>query len=169
VWMIDTAGKDWTDRRGGLEPGDEEDADPSTWNPGHADRVAAEVRRLLSRGVAASDVAVIAAYDAQVRRLRGLLAVERAAGLEVSTVDAFQGREKEAVIVDLVRSNERGEIGFLGDVRRMNVALTRARRFLVVVGDSATLGGHPYYAAFVAAMDEMGTHGSAWSDDAERL
>jgi ATP-dependent RNA/DNA helicase IGHMBP2 len=169
VLLVDTAGKDWTDRRGGLEPGDEDDADPSTWNPGHAERVAAEVRRLLSRGVRPADIAVIAAYDAQVRRLRALLAAERVAGLEVATVDAFQGREKEAVIVDLVRSNERGDIGFLADVRRMNVALTRARRFLLVVGDSATLGEHPYYAAFVAAMDELGTHGSAWSDDAEPL
>jgi ATP-dependent RNA/DNA helicase IGHMBP2 len=169
VVLVDTAGKDWTDRRGGLEPGDEEDADPSTWNPGHAERVAAEVRRLLSRGLAATDIAVIAAYDAQVRRLRALLAAERAAGLEVATVDAFQGREKEAVVVDLVRSNERGDIGFLADVRRMNVALTRARRFLLVLGDSATLGNHPYYAAFIAAMDDLGTHGSAWSDEAEPL
>jgi ATP-dependent RNA/DNA helicase IGHMBP2 len=169
VVLVDTAGKDWTDRRGGLEPGDEEDADPSTWNPGHAERVAAEVRRLLSRGLAATDIAVIAAYDAQVRRLRALLAAERAAGLEVATVDAFQGREKEAVVVDLVRSNERGDIGFLADVRRMNVALTRARRFLLVLGDSATLGDHPYYAAFIAAMDDLGTHGSAWSDEAEPL
>jgi ATP-dependent RNA/DNA helicase IGHMBP2 len=169
VVLVDTAGKDWTDRRGGLEPGDEDDADPSTWNPGHAERVAAEVRRLLSRGLAATDIAVIAAYDAQVRRLRALLAAERAAGLEVATVDAFQGREKEAVIVDLVRSNDRGDIGFLADVRRMNVALTRARRFLLVVGDSATLGEHPYYAAFIAAMDDLGTHGSAWSDDAAPL
>jgi ATP-dependent RNA/DNA helicase IGHMBP2 len=169
VVLVDTAGKDWTDRRGGLEPGDEDDADPSTWNPGHAERVAAEVRRLLSRGLAATDIAVIAAYDAQVRRLRALLAAERAAGLEVATVDAFQGREKEAVIVDLVRSNDRGDIGFLADVRRMNVALTRARRFLLVLGDSATLGDHPYYAAFIAAMDDLGTHGSAWSDDAAPL
>jgi ATP-dependent RNA/DNA helicase IGHMBP2 len=169
VVLVDTAGKDWTDRRGGLEPGDEEDADPSTWNPGHAERVAAEVRRLLSRGVAPADIAVIAAYDAQVRRLRALLAAERAAGLEVATVDAFQGREKEAVLVDLVRSNDRGDLGFLADVRRMNVALTRARRFLLVLADSATLGDHPYYAAFIAAMDDLGTHGSAWSDDATPL
>jgi hypothetical protein len=169
VVFLDTAGKDWSDRRGGLEPGDEEDADPSTWNPGNADRVAAEVRRLLSRGVRPADIAVIAAYDAQVRRLRRLLAAERALGLEVATVDAFQGREKEAVVVDLVRSNERGEIGFLADVRRMNVALTRARRFLLVVGDSATLGAQDYYAAFIAAMDELGSHGSAWSDDADPL
>ncbi|HVV82788.1 MAG TPA: AAA domain-containing protein [Kofleriaceae bacterium] len=168
LWLLDTAGKDWTDRQGGLDAG-EDHADPSTWNPEQAERTAREVRRLLSRGVAARDVAVIAAYDAQVRRLRALLAPERAAGLEVATVDGFQGREKEAVVVDLVRSNPDGAIGFLADTRRMNVALTRARRFLLVVGDSATLGAHPYYAALVTAIDELGAHGSAWADDGDPL
>jgi hypothetical protein len=198
LWLVDTAGKDWTEirgfvrevrpasgtitgqfavgstapglpafalRDGKLSPGE----DPSTMNPGHARRVAAEVRRLLSRGLPIRHVAVIAAYHAQVRRLRELLAAERAAGLEIGTVDGFQGREKEAVIVDTVRSNEGGEIGFLGDTRRMNVALSRARRFLVVVADSATLGGHPYYSGLVAYTDEIGAHGSAWSDDADPL
>jgi superfamily I DNA and/or RNA helicase len=169
AWFIDCAGTGWTDRRGGLEPDDDEIADPSTWNPGFAERTAAEVRRLISRGLAPDQIAVIAAYDAQVRRLRALLAVERAAGLEIATVDAFQGREQEAVVVDLVRANDRGEIGFLAETRRMNVALTRARRGLIVIGDSATLGDHPYYAAFVAAMDDLGGHGSAWSDDAPPL
>lgn len=171
LWFCDTAGKDWSDRQGGLGgTGTPDDlADPSTWNPEQAERTAREVRRLLARGVAAEDVAVIAAYDAQVRRLRTLLAAERAAGLEIATVDGFQGREKEAVVVDLVRSNPDGVIGFLADTRRMNVALTRARRFLLVVGDSATLGEHPYYAAMIAAMDELGAHGSAWADDGDPL
>jgi superfamily I DNA and/or RNA helicase len=140
--------------------------DPSTFNTGNAERVAAEARRLLSRGVAPTEIAVIAAYSAQARRLRELLRAERAAGIEIGTVDGFQGREKEAVIVDLVRSNESGEIGFLANTRRMNVALTRARRFLLVVADSATLGDHPYYAAFLSYVDEIDAHGSAWSDDA---
>jgi hypothetical protein len=170
LWLIDTAGKDWLDRQGGLdEREDEAHVDPSTWNPEQAERTAREVRRLISRGVAPADIAVIAAYDAQVRRLRALLAGERAAGLEVATVDGFQGREKEAVVVDLVRSNPDGAIGFLADTRRMNVALTRARRFLLVIGDSATLGEHPYYAALVAAIDELDAHGSAWADEADPL
>ena len=172
LWLLDTAGKDWTDRQGGLDAsgasGDDH-ADPSTWNPEQAERTVREVRRLLARGVAAPDVAVIAAYVAQVRRLRALLAPERAAGLEIATVDGFQGREKEAVIVDLVRSNPDGVIGFLADTRRMNVALTRARRFLLVVGDSATLAVHPYYEAMIAATDDLGAHGSAWADDGDPL
>jgi superfamily I DNA and/or RNA helicase len=117
--------------------------------------------------VAPTDLAIIAAYSAQARRLRDLLRDERAMGVEVGTVDGFQGREKEAVIVDLVRSNDSGELGFLANTRRMNVALTRARRFLLVVADSATLGNHPYYASFVGYMDELDAHGSAWSDEAE--
>jgi len=172
LWLVDTAGKDWIEQRTDFEPGGSLNNmpsfqfDPSTFNSGNAERVAAEARRLLSRGLAPTDVAIIAAYSAQARRLRELLKAERAAGLEIGTVDGFQGREKEAVIVDLVRSNERGEIGFLANTRRMNVALTRAKRFLLVVADSSTLGEHPYYAQFLSYVDEIDAHGSAWSDDA---
>ena len=172
VWLIDTAGKDWIEQRTDFDPGGSLNNmpafqfDPSTFNSGNAQRVVAEARRLLSRGMRPADVAIIAAYSAQARHLRELLKVERAAGLEIGTVDGFQGREKEAVIVDLVRSNDRGEIGFLANTRRMNVALTRARRFLLVVADSATLGEHPYYAQFLRYLDEIDAHGSAWSDEA---
>jgi ATP-dependent RNA/DNA helicase IGHMBP2 len=175
LWLIDTAGKDWHEQRTDFDPGGSLNNapsyqfDPSTFNSGHAERVAAEARRLLSRGLPPTEIAIIAAYSAQARRLRDLLRAERAAGLEIGTVDGFQGREKEAVIVDLVRSNDRGEIGFLNNTRRMNVALTRARRHLLVVADSATLGAHPYYAAFFHHVDELECHGSAWSDEAPQL
>jgi len=173
MWFVDTAGKDWLEERTDFDPGGSLNNlpaytfDPSTFNSGNAERVAAEARRLLSRGLEPTDLAIIAAYSAQARRLRDLLREERAAGVEVGTVDGFQGREKEAVIVDLVRSNDSGELGFLANTRRMNVALTRAKRFLLVVADSATLGDHPYYAEFVRYVDEIDAHGSAWSDDAE--
>jgi ATP-dependent RNA/DNA helicase IGHMBP2 len=175
VWLVDTAGKDWLEERTDFEPGGSLNNlpafsfDPSTFNSGNAERVAAEARRLLSRGVAPADLAIIAAYSAQARRLRDLLKAERAAGVEVGTVDGFQGREKEVVIVDLVRSNDHGELGFLANTRRMNVALTRARRFLLVVADSATLGEHPYYVRFIEYVDSLDAHGSAWSDEAEPL
>jgi ATP-dependent RNA/DNA helicase IGHMBP2 len=159
--FIDTAGRGHDEARS---------ADgPSLQNPGQADRTAREVRRLLSRGLAPADLAVITPYDAQARALRVLLPDAVAAGVEIGTVDGFQGREKEAVIVDLVRSNPEGAIGFLGDLRRMNVALTRARRLLVVVGDSATLGGHAFYAAFFDAAERQGAWISAWTDDAPPL
>lgn len=175
LWLIDTAGKDWLEQRTDFDPGSSLNTapafqiDPSTFNSNNAIRVAAEARRLLSRGLPPTEIAIIAAYSAQARHLRELLRSERAAGLEIGTVDGFQGREKEAVIVDLVRSNDRGEIGFLANTRRMNVALTRARRFLLVIADSATLGEHPYYAAFLSYVDEIDAHGSAWSDEAEPL
>jgi len=175
LWLVDTAGKDWLEERTDFEPGSSltgspaYQVDPSTFNTGNALRVAAEARRLLSRGLAPTDLAIIAAYSAQARRLREILKVERAAGVEVGTVDGFQGREKEAVIVDLVRSNLSGELGFLANTRRMNVALTRARRFLLVIADSATLGANPYYAELISYLDSIDAHGSAWSDDAEPL
>ena len=155
--FLDTAGKGWSERRS--------DDDPSTDNPGEAERVATEVRRLLARGLPAQDLAVITPYLAQVRLLRAMLEAELAAGLEIGTVDGFQGREKEAVLVDLVRSNDDGALGFLTDVRRMNVAITRARRFLMVVGDTATLARHPFYGAFLAHAEGVGGYLSAWSDE----
>jgi len=152
--FIDTSGKGWDERR------DEEN--PSTSNPGHAERVCAEVRRLLGRGISPIDVAVITPYMAQVRLIRADLGPLMEEGLEVGTVDGFQGREKEAILLDLVRSNDRSELGFLKDTRRMNVALTRARRFLIVLGDSATIGANSYYGAFIEAVEAYGLWVSAW-------
>lgn len=153
--LLDASGRGWGEERGA--------DDPSTRNPGLAARVAEEARRVLARGLPPADLAIISMYDAQVRLLRDLLAPEVSAGLEIGSVDGFQGREKEAVIVDLVRSNDEGEIGFLADTRRMNVALTRARRWLLVAGDGATLGGHPFYRAFLEHAEKSGAWLSAWT------
>lgn len=152
--LVDTSGR-------GFEEETPEGSD-SKQNAGEAELAAAEVRRLLAAGVAPADVAVISPYDAQVQRLRQLLADEVEAGLEVDTVDGFQGREKEAVVVSLVRSNEAGEVGFLADVRRMNVALTRARAKLVVVGDGSTVSRHPFYRSFLEHAERTGAWRSAW-------
>ncbi len=155
--LIDTAGRGWDEKRTG--------DDPSTSNPAQAERTAAEVRRLLSRGVSPASIAVITPYFAQVRLIRDILAGSLEQGLEVSTVDAFQGREKTAVVVDLVRSNPDGEIGFLADIRRTNVAITRARRFLLVLGDGATLAGSRYYARLIEHAEGTGAWKSAWDDE----
>ncbi|MFO0847515.1 MAG: AAA domain-containing protein [Gemmataceae bacterium] len=153
VTFVDTAGA-------GYDEQDEEDTD-SRLNPQEAGLAARYVRRLLDAGVRAEDIAVIAPYAGQVRRLRELLPVP---GLEIDSVDGFQGREKEAVVISLVRSNPAGEIGFLADVRRTNVALTRARRKLVVVGDSATLAGHPFYARMLEYFERTGAYRSVWEE-----
>jgi ATP-dependent RNA/DNA helicase IGHMBP2 len=151
--VIDTAGRGFDEA---TPAGSESKA-----NPGEAELVAAEAQRLLARGVPPREMAVIAPYDAQVQLLRQLLAAHP--DLEVDTVDGFQGREKEAVIVSLTRSNEAGELGFLADIRRMNVALTRARKKLVVVGDGATVRRHPFYDGFFRYAEGLGAWQSAWT------
>lgn len=153
VEFIDTAGASHDE--------EQEPDGASRFNPEEAKLLARKVRELIDLGVPAGDIAVIAPYSAQVRLLRELLAFD---GLEIDSVDGFQGREKEAVFVSLVRSNATGEIGFLADVRRMNVALTRARRRLLVVGDSATLSVHPFYQRLFAYFETLGAYRSVWEE-----
>lgn len=152
--LVDTAGC-------GFEEGTPEGSD-SKFNEGEAQAAVCEVKRILALGVSPAAVAVISPYDGQVQRLRQLLAGLITEGLEVDTVDGFQGREKEAVVVSLVRANEKGEVGFLADVRRMNVAITRARRKLVVLGDGATVARHPFYDAYIRHAEQAGAWRSAW-------
>jgi len=151
VLFLDTAGKGFDEQQ--------EDGTGSLFNPGEAALVVARVEELLGLGLPATGIAVITPYSAQAARLRELLDQP---GLEVDTIDAFQGREKDAVLLSLVRSNGEGQVGFLSELRRMNVALTRARRHLFVVGDSATIGGHPFYRDFVDATQASGGYRSAW-------
>jgi predicted DNA helicase len=125
--------------------------------------VCQKVQALLAAGLAPAAIAVITPYAAQARWLRERLKLTE---VEVDTVDGFQGREKEAVVVSLVRSNREGDIGFLADVRRMNVALTRARRKLIVVGDSATVTAHPFYRRLVNYFDAIGAYHSVWEEAA---
>ncbi|MBX3463395.1 MAG: IGHMBP2 family helicase [Planctomycetes bacterium] len=113
------------------------DDEGSKSNPGEAELVVRVVTDLMTAGVPADAIGVVTPYNAQVQLLRERLGgIE---GLELGTVDGLQGREKEAVVVSLVRSNDSGTIGFLAELRRLNVALTRARRHLTIIGDSATL------------------------------
>ena len=153
VEFIDTAGASYDEE---LEPDGE-----SRMNRQEAELVARKVRELIDAGLGARDIAVISPYGAQVRLLREQLDV---AGLEIDSVDGFQGREKEAVVISLVRSNAKGEIGFLGDIRRMNVAMTRARRKLLMVGDSATLGGHPFYTRLLEYCEGLGAYRTVWEE-----
>ncbi|TVQ86197.1 MAG: hypothetical protein EA397_20410 [Deltaproteobacteria bacterium] len=142
----------WVDTAGA---GFSEEQDPSTrswFNPGEVRVVAHLVRDLRAAGLSQAQIAVIAPYAAQVRLLRE---EPDLAGVRVDSVNAFQGRECEAVIVSWVRSNDGGELGFVQDTRRVTVALTRARRLLACVGDTATLGAD---SRFAAALDTFATH-----------
>ena len=89
---------------------------------------------------------IITPYQGQIRKLKESEALHK---YRISTIDSFQGQEDEGVIISLVRSNSEQEIGFLRDYRRINVALTRAKKHLVVFGDSATIGVDPFFAQFL--------------------
>ena len=117
------------------------------------------VRDFTDGGLRGDQIAIIAPYAAQLRTLRNRLDLE---GLEIDTVDGFQGRGKEAVLITMVRSNERGEIGFLADTRRTNVALTRAKLKLILVGDSATLARNPFYTAMIDDFETNDAYRSVW-------
>lgn len=82
--------------------------------------------------------------------------------LAVKTIDGFQGEERDVIYISLVRSNEQSEIGFLSDIRRMNVALTRAKKKLVVIMDTSTIGNHPFYKSFIEYCEKNNFYKSAW-------
>ncbi len=152
--FLDTAGKGFDEGRAVGS------SDASLRNEGEAKVVEKRARELLGAGLSPRELAVITPYRAQAAFVRELL--HDVPELEVDTIDAFQGREKDAVLISLVRSNLDQKLGFLEDLRRINVAITRARRHLFVVGDSATLSGHPFYAALVEEAQSQGGYRLAW-------
>lgn len=112
-------------------------------------------------------IGMITPYRAQVDHLQKLAdsspALETIGKLlTINTVDAFQGQERDVIVISLVRSNSKGEVGFLGDIRRTNVAMTRARKKLIVIGDSATLGSHPFYLELIEFVQSKGFYKSAF-------
>lgn len=144
--LIDTAGCGLSE----MEVTDEQ----SKGNQGEVDIVELHIKALTEAGVKAKDIAVIAPYNLQVDLLRQKLA--RHPELEIKSVDGFQGREKEAVVLSLVRSNRKGEVGFLAEDRRINVAVTRARRQIAVVCDTQTVQNHAFLKSLVNHMTEFG-------------
>ena len=160
VTFIDTAGASWEEE---IEPDGE-----SKRNPEEANLVLKKIEQFNQLYVLPNQIAVIVPYAAQVRLLRQLYADKNGHygedGLEIDTVDGFQGREKDVIIISLVRSNSKGEIGFLSDRRRMNVALTRARKKLLVIGDSSTLGGNDFYDSLFDYFQRLGVYHSVWEE-----
>lgn len=147
ITFIDTAGSGFNEKQGpdGI----------SLQNEGELQIIG---QFLEQEGWDASGTAFISPYSGQVSAAREVLP----AGMRISTIDSFQGQEKERIIVSLVRSNDEGEIGFLKDYRRMNVAITRAKEQLLVIGDSATIGADKFYQAFLEYVEEKGHYRTVW-------
>ena len=114
-------------------------------NPLEAEIVKEIVDKSLKMGVKGDWIGVITPYEDQVDLLRSILGEI----VEINTVDGYQGREKEVIVISFVRSNKKGDLGFLTDLRRLNTALTRAKRKLICIGDAETLSKHGTYRKFV--------------------
>jgi ATP-dependent RNA/DNA helicase IGHMBP2 len=155
--------------------GHEEEINPesrSTGNPGEATLLQTHLENLLtglkSAGVELKslNLGIISPYREQVNlikdQLKGHAGLAELLDYSVDTVDGFQGQERDIIYISLVRSNSDGEIGFLKDTRRMNVALTRARKKLVVIGDGATLANHRFYHAFQEYCEGLNAWRSGW-------
>ncbi|PUZ38107.1 hypothetical protein GQ55_9G170600 [Panicum hallii var. hallii] len=153
IILIDTTGCDMEEVK---------DEEESTMNEGEAAVSIAHAKLLVESGVHASDVGIITPYAAQVTCLKMMRNKDaKLKDLEISTVDGFQGREKEAIIISMVRSNSKKEVGFLSDHRRMNVAVTRARRQCCLVCDVETVSSDKFLKRLVEYFEENGEYLSA--------
>lgn len=115
-------------------------------------------------------IGVIAPYRGQALLLKDLISKDdtlaaHTAAIQINTIDSFQGQEKDIIYISLTRSNTEQQIGFLADVRRMNVAMTRARKKLIVIGDSGTIGKHAFYNAFLNYAESINQYHSVWEWD----
>lgn len=120
------------------------------------------VQQLLQNGdFSAENAAFISPYAGQVLIAKDQLPKT----MRVSTIDSFQGQEKNVIVLSLVRSNDDCGIGFLKDYRRMNVAITRAKEMLIVIGDSATIGADPFYESFLKYVEQHGSYRTVWEFD----
>lgn len=152
VLYIDTAGASYDEEK--------EPDGSSRLNPQEGGLLIQKANALLAAGVRPDEIGIITPYAAQATWLR-----ERVdEGIEVFSVDGFQGREKEAILISLVRANDMGEVGFLAETRRMNVALTRARRLLLVIGDSATITSEEFYGRFITYTESISAYRSVWEE-----
>ena len=111
------------------------------------------------------EIGIISPYAEQVRYIREQISddeILKSLNIEVNTIDGFQGQEKDLIIISLTRSNEMGIIGFLADYRRLNVAMTRAKKKLVIIGDGATLSADKLYLDLIDHIEAHGLLQTAW-------
>jgi superfamily I DNA and/or RNA helicase len=163
LMYLDTAGCGFEEKLQGTSYTNPEEA---TFLFNHLTKLIADIRAVYPTDELPS-IAVISPYRQQVFLMQELLShapelIAYGPGLSVNTIDSFQGQERDVVYISMTRSNDRGGIGFLSDIRRMNVAMTRARKKLVIVGDSATLGQFGFYSDFIEYAETKGAHHSAW-------
>eukprot|EP00039_Didymoeca_costata_P015827 m.274218 g.274218 ORF g.274218 m.274218 type:complete len:1007 (-) comp16286_c0_seq6:4357-7377(-) len=156
VCFVDTAGC-------GLDEstGDGDLGDLSKCNPGEAELVRNHVAELVEANVQQDQIGVITPYNAQVDLLREMLRSDFPK-VEIHSVDGFQGREKDAIIISMVRCNAKRIVGFLAEARRMNVAITRARRHLTVIADSVTVSSDKILAGLIDYLSSSGSVSSAF-------
>ena len=150
IW-VDTAGAGFSELRDPISR--------SLYSPGELRIVALAVAQLRAAGLSPGQIGVITPYSAQVARLRADPAL---AGVEIATVNGFQGREKEAILCSFVRSSDRGGVGFLEDARRLTVALTRARRLWLGCGDAGTLERARPFAPVLDRLGAIGAWRTVW-------
>jgi len=158
--FVDTAGCGFDEKPDGT----------SSVNPEEAGFLLKHLQQLADKiqltGQSFPTVAIISPYKGQIRILKELFEASYLAAhadkISINTIDSFQGQERDVVYISMTRSNPEGIIGFLADTRRMNVAMTRARKKLVIIGDSATVTRLPFYADMVTYAEQTGGYQSAW-------
>jgi len=150
--FVDTAGCGFEEKEG-------EDSG-SRCNPEELQLLRKHYDAMMENGDSSISIGVISPYRAQVDLLRAEFADHHQ--VSVNTVDSFQGQERDVIYISMVRSNDKGEIGFLKDYRRMNVAMTRARKKLIIIGDSATLGNDKFYGDLLSYAESCNSYRTAW-------
>lgn len=178
VCFVDTAGCGF-DEQVQQKQGKDSARYQSRYNPEEALLVREHLLKLLAEfpGMEKPSIGILSPYREQVNYIDGMLREDAdlspllvtkphtpgaQTALVVNTIDGFQGQERDIIYISLVRSNAKNEIGFLSDYRRMNVAMTRARMLLVVIGNSETIGKNAFYQAFLDYCDKQGKYQTAW-------
>jgi len=177
VVFVDTAGCGFEERINRRQ-GKDSNRYQSRYNPEEALLVREHLMKLipLFPGETKPSIGILSPYREQVNQLDELLredadlqalllnknADTAHAPITINTIDGFQGQERDIIYISLVRSNTKNEIGFLSDYRRMNVAMTRAKMLLIVIGDSGTIGNNPFYRAFLEYCEQKGKYQTAW-------
>jgi superfamily I DNA and/or RNA helicase len=154
--FIDTAGTGFEEEQ---IPGEQ-----SHFNSGEYNILREHLLSIFERALGHS-IGIITPYAEQVRYIRKEVEGDKklkSLDISIDSIDGFQGQERDIIYLSLVRSNDQGIVGFLADERRFNVALTRAKKKLVVIGDTATLNIHSAYSQFVEYVEKEGKYMSAW-------